>query len=349
MIVFLLLFIGLPIAMTLVFGDKDRTIAYWMPMSLVIIFVLWTVISLPCVLMQTKFHIPLYIFIVVMVLFAGFMVFMLIKRRRIVIKKIKCFFSSDAKKYFTNVFFIVMAILVLYQAGRATIFEPIGFSDSKTYIALANDIVETDSFYTIDDETGAEIGDTKQVSTKYLLSGWYSFEALLSVLFNKAPTITIITILPGFLIILSYMVWWCISKQFFDNDIKKMSLFSIIMFIIYECLTDYVCDTTAYLIWFPTWGKSVASKIIVPLVIYVWLIMAQQKKKSIGSILEIILLVIAGCSASNMGFMIIPMELGLLTVAEFVVKRKFDIYAIVRFAVMVLPVAVYSTLYFIYN
>ena len=79
MIVFLLLFIGLPIVMTLVFGDKDRTIAYWMPMSLVIIFVLWTVISLPCVLMQTKFHVPLYIFIGVLVFLVAFVIFMLIK------------------------------------------------------------------------------------------------------------------------------------------------------------------------------------------------------------------------------------------------------------------------------
>ena len=102
MIVFLLLFVGLPIAMSLVFGDKDRTIAYWMPMTLMIVFVLWTVISIPCALMQTKFHVPLYIFIGALILVTVFLIFMIIKRRKKVIEKVKEFFSSDAKKYFTN-------------------------------------------------------------------------------------------------------------------------------------------------------------------------------------------------------------------------------------------------------
>lgn len=342
MIVFLLLFIGLPIAMTLVFGDKDRTIAYWMPMSLVIIFVLWTVISIPCALMQTKFHIPLYIFIVIMVLFAGFLVFMLIKRRKEVIKKIKCFFSSDAKKYFTNVFFIVMAILVLYQAGRATIFTPSDYRDNKTYVALANDIVETDEFYVVDDVTGTEITDISKVSTKYKLSGWYSFEAMLSVICGVTPLAMVYTYLPGVLIIMSYLVWWIVSKRFFDYDIKKMSLFVSFMVVLYEFMNGDIADIL--LIW-PTNGKHITSMIVMPMLIFEWIVYVKDKESKKKDIFEMFLLVLAGCSASNMGFLMLPLLMGLLTITEFIIERRIQFRMILTLFAINIPTAAFALLY----
>jgi len=342
MIVFLLLFIGLPMAMTLVFGDKDRTIAYWMPMSLVIIFGLWTVISIPCALMQTKFHIPLYIFIVVMVLFAGFMVFMLIKRRKEVIKKIKYFFSSDAKKYFTNVFFIVMAILVLYQAGRATIFTPRVYGDNKTYVALANDIVETDEFYLVDDSTGAELTDYSKVSTKYKLSSWYSYEALLSVLCGATPLAITYTYLPGVLIVFSYLVWWLIAKRFFEYDIGKMSLFVSFMVVLYEFMNGDIADI---LLNWSTYGKHITSMIVMPMLIFEWILYVKENDSRKRAVLEMVLLVLAGCGASNMGFLMLPLEMGLLMVADFIVKRRIQLRMIITLFIINIPTAAFALLY----
>lgn len=350
MIVFLLLFVGLPIAMSLVFGDKDRTIAYWMPMTLMIVFVLWTIISLPCVLMQTKFHVPLYIFIVVMILLVGFLVFMLIKRRKVVKEKVKEFFASDFMRLFTNAFFIVMLVLILFQAGRVTIFEPIGYSDNKTYVALANDILESDTFYTINDVTGATISDMSQVPTKYLLSGWYSFEAVLSVLFHSNPATVIYTLLPGYLIILSYLVWWCIGRKLFYNNINSTSLFVMFSVILYESITAGICDLTVFLTSFPTFGKSVDAKIIVPLIVYVWIILSQSKKtRKTRDIIEIVILVMAGCSASSMGIMIMPIEMGFLTITDFIVNKRIEARAVLRLILTVIPAALFLMLYLVFD
>lgn len=344
MIVFLLLFVGLPIAMSLVFGDKDRTIAYWMPMSLIIVFTIWTVISLPCVLMQTKFHVPLYIFIGVLILLVAFVIFMLIKRSRVVAHKVKDFFSSDAKKYFTNVFFIVMAILVLYQAGRATILTPQFYGDNKTYVALANDIVETDEFYVVDDATGTEITDISKVNTKFKLSGWYSFEAMLSVICGVTPLAIVYTYLPGVLIIMSYLVWWIVSKRFFDYDIKKMSLFVSFMVILYEFMNGDIADI---LLNWSTYGKHVTSMIIMPMLIFEWMLYVKEDKSKTRIIIEMLILVAAGCSASNMGFLMLPLLMALLVITDFIIERKIQFRMILTLFVINIPTAAFALLYLI--
>lgn len=342
MIVFLLLFVGLPIAMSLVFGDKDRTIAYWMPMTLMIVFVLWTVISLPCVLLQTKFHVPLYIFIGAMVLYAGFMVFMLIKRRKVVKEKIKAFFSGEWKKYFTNVFFIIMLVLVLYQAGRATIFTPQFYGDNKTYVALANDIVETDEFYLVDHISGEEITNVAEVNTKYKLSGWYSFEAVLSVLCGTTPLAIIYTYLPGVLIIMSYLVWWLVAKRFFEYDIKKMSLFVSFMVILYEFMNGDIADI---LLNWPTYGKHITSMIVMPMLIFEWMLYARNKNDKVKAVIEMFLLVLAGCGASNMGFLMLPLEMGLLMIVDFIVERRIQFRMILTLFIINIPTATFALLY----
>ena len=344
MLVFLLLFVGLPIAMSLVFGDKDRTIAYWMPMTLMIVFALWTIISLPCVLMQTKFHVPLYIFIGVLVLLVAFVIFMLIKRRRVVAHKVKDFFSNDAKKYFTNVFFIIMLVLVLYQAGRATLYTPSDYRDNKTYVALANDIVETDEFYVVDDVTGTEITDISKVSIKYKLSGWYSFEAMLSVICGVTPLAMVYTYLPGVLIIMSYLVWWIVSKRFFDYDIKKMSLFVSFMVILYEFMNS---DIPLILLSWPTFGKNVLFAIIMPMLIFEWIIYVNDNKSKKREVFEMLLLVLAGCSASNMGFLMLPLLMALLVITDFITEKKIQFRMILTLFVINIPTAAFALLYLI--
>lgn len=342
MIVFLLLFIGLPIAMTLVFGDKDRTIAYWMPMSLMIVFTIWTVISLPCVLMQTKFHVPLYIFIGALILVTVFLIFMIIKRRKKVIEKVKEFFSSDAKKYFTNVFFIIMLVLVLYQAGRATIFTPSDYRDNKTYVALANDIVETDSFYTINDRNGEECSSLDKVSTKYKLSGWYSFEAVLSVICGVNPLIIVYTYLPGIVIILSYLIWWIIFKKFFDANLQAVSMALLVTVILYEFMDS---DISNIFLNCPTYGKNITSMIVVPLIIFEWMMLGNKKRNYKMNLLYLALLSCAGCGASNMGFLIIPLEFVILAVSRFIVNKRVDFKTIATLFFANLPVAVFSAMY----
>lgn len=342
MIVFLLLFVGLPIAMSLVFGDKDRTIAYWMPMTLVIIFVLWTVISIPCVLMQTKFNVPLYIFIVVMILFVIFLVFMLIKRRKVVKEKVKVFFASDWKKYFTNVFFIIMLVLVLFQAGRATIFTPQFYGDNKTYVALANDIVETDEFYVVDDVTGTEITDISKVNTKYKLSGWYSFEAMLSVICGVTPLAMVYTYLPGVLIVISYLIWWIIYKRFLGENLKAISLALIMTVVLYEFIDGDI--SMIFLDW-PTYGKNVTSMIVMPMLIFEWILYVKENDSRKRAVLEMVLLVLAGCGASNMGFLMLPLEMGLLMVADFIVKRRIQLRMIITLFIINIPTAAFALLY----
>lgn len=344
MIVFLLLFVGLPIALTLVFGDKDRTIAYWMPFTLLILFVIWTVIALPLSLMGTKFHVPLYIFIGVLVVFVCFVIFMLIKRRKEVKKKIKKYFSGDFKKHFTNVCFIVMLVLILFQAGRVTIFEPSEHRDSKSYTSIANDIIENDSFNEIDDLTGAEVSDPSAITKKFRLSTWYSFEAVLSVLTYKKPLLLNNTMLPGYLIMITYMIWWCISDKLFKSDTKIRSLFMIALIMLYEFVGDDI--TIIFLMW-PTWGKNITAMIIAPFFIYEWIRFTKEDVKKNTNTIQLFFLMLAGCAASNMGFMIMPVELTFMAIAEMIERKRIGIKMLLNYIVLLIPVAIYAALYFL--
>ena len=60
---------------------------------------------------------------------------------------------------------------------------------------------------------------------------------------------------------------------------------------------------------------------------------------------EMLILVAAGCSASNMGFLMLPLEMVVLIVTEFVCERKIQIRAIFTLIIINIPTLVFAILY----
>ena len=57
------------------------------------------------------------------------------------------------------------------------------------------------------------------------------------------------------------------------------------------------------------------------------------------------LLVLGGCGASNMGFLMIPLEMGLLMIVDFIVNRQIQLRMILTLFIINIPTAAFALLY----
>ncbi len=316
--------------------DRDNRLLRF-PLGLMVELVLWTIVSFPIVFSGGEFSKAVFVFLCCNIpcLIYGVVWLGKLRRSHDVKTSIKREYKSSEQKYV----WIIMLLCVFFQVGRVSLFQPSDYRDSKTYNAIVNDIVETNQFFSLYEDNGAERLEEDSVNTKILLSSWYTFEAMLSKVMNVHPLIVINTILPGYLLILHYIVAWYLIGVFIKDEKLLKYMFIILLVLLNEVIGD---DISQILLIWPTWGKNITATIVVPLIIVLWENFA--KKRDVKSLLGIFLMMGAGCGASNMGIMILPIELALLTITELAAKKKMDLKLILQVAVMMIPVGIFTFL-----
>lgn len=307
------------------------------PVGFMIELVIWAVISLPIVYSGGNLSMAVIIYEFANIpcgIYAIKSIFVYLKKsKRGALKK------ENIEKTSLNIIFVIMICCVLFQVTRVTVFQTQEYRDSKTYNAIVNDTVETDKFFSIVDTTGAIQWNALTVSKKYILSSWYTFEAMLSKSSGLHPLILNNTVLPGYLIILFYIVSWNMISIFISDNRKKC-LFIIILSLLYELEAD---DISNILLSWPTWGKNITATITVPIIIILWDLYI--KNRLAKNVFSIILMVAAGCTASNMGFMIMPIEISFLVVIEMFLNRKIDWKMVGQYVLMLVPALIYAFLF----
>ena len=210
-------------------------------------------------------------------------------------------------------FFWAMLILCGFQIIRLIIAEPYQMRDSKTYNALIVDILQSDHLFRTQEATGFPLESVLDMKLKFSLSPWYPFISMLAKLSRLHPLIISNTILPGYILLTSYIIVNTLGYCLFNKNPARACQFTSLCAFIQEITLYCHTPTTISLVW-PTWGKGCLSMTVVPAILVLFIIYTTQssQSKNFWSCAILFLVVITGCSMSTMAAVALPMEIGIL-------------------------------------
>ena len=332
------LLIIIPYIYGLVFINKmegSRLLA--IPCGLMVELLAFAMVSLPTIFFGGSFSVSVNIYICLnVVLIIG----AIIKYNKQVFEKV--YYTEFVNGFFQGVkkkSLILMIAIVLFQCGRSTLFEYC-YGDNRVYTAIVNDTVETDEYFALNDYSGNLIETLDEAPTRCVLASWYVFEALLSFISDIKPLIMIYTILPGYLLALFYIVWWSLSYYFFKGDLDKTSFFIVVLALFNEFNAE---DSSSYLLYWPTYGKNITMSVVLTLFILFWIYYKNQKDRL--KYIFLMILMAAGCAASTMGLIVMPITLSFLYLIEAVKNRRLTLRMMIQYVGLMFPIFVYVLLY----
>jgi len=233
---------------------------------------------------------------------------------------------------------IVAILLIAFQTYMLTV-QMHTDADDAFYVASATTSLETDTIFSINPYTG---GAYKRVPTRYALSPFYSFTAMLAKICKIHPAIVAHTLFPLFLIPLAYMVYSLLGRRYFKNKTKTVGVFLIAisviqMFSAFSPLTTGVFNLTR--IW---QGKAILASILIPAIFY-FSMLAFEPTASKKDWVKLMIIMFAGCMVSSMGIAFGAIALGMLALVASV--REKNIKIIYYSLICCLPNALYSCIY----
>ena len=310
------------------------------PCGLMVELLLFAVVSLPTIFLDGKFSTSVYIYEVLNLILLLSIAFIEFKKGKWMDwKKDWKSCVETLRKSMKKKSILLMLIVVLFQCGRSTFFQ-YRYGDDRVYTAIVNDTIETDSYFKIYEENGTIREGWEDTQEKFVLASWYMFEAFLSYISDIKPLILIYTVLPGYLLALFYIVWWNLAYYLFDEDMDKSSFFIVALALFNEFNAE---DTSSYLLYWPTYGKNITMSLVLPLLILFWINYNRYGDKR--KYIFLMILMAAGCAASTMGLMMMPIALSFLYLIKAIKIRRITLCMVVQYVVLLLPILVYVVLF----
>lgn len=281
----------------------------------VMMFAVFECISLPLIFMRKSLALCTVLFCASLLLLSGISLF---KNRHGITafnyKKIK----SLVQLHWTT---WIGIILVITQTIISTLFMHIDQDDSF-YVGTATTAVYTDTLFEYSPYTGYRY---ESLPSRYVLSPFPIFTAVLSKLIMLHPTILAHTVFPAVFIPLSYMVVWMIGKEFFPQNKKGQGTFFLLVAII-QMTSFYSVYTQGTFLLLRIWqGKSILANIILPGLFLLCIRMMGSKGKCGINWFLIFLLSISAALVSSMGIMLAPIMIGIFGIISGITERRWNI------------------------
>jgi len=221
-------------------------------------------------------------------------------------------------------FTIFVIILVLGQAFILARYMHED-ADDAFYVGAANTDATTDTIFQIDPYTGLAYDLTPGLSitavpSRYVLSPFPTFIALLSKLVYAHPAIVAHTIIPAVLIPLSYAILALFGERLFPEKPKAVMLFLLFLCVlnIFGFVSVY---TNSTFLLFRIWqGKAVLANIVLPATLY-FAFRAMSGNRNFGEWVMLFACALAACLTSSMGIVLTPIMIVCLGLV-FVVRNK---------------------------
>ena len=296
--------------MTLIKTKRFEYSVFCFALGFIVMIGEFAVFCYPAIFMDIPFHIICYLAITVYIIECLAILIWLIIGKRF---NLNNFLNKDRIfSWLKCPAFWAMVILCGLQILRLVVFQTSQIRDSKSYNALVLDILQSDQLFKTNPDNGMPITSILDMELKYSLSPWYPFISMLAWCSKLHPLIILNTILPGYLLLLHYMIIFALGYLLLENGQATccfVALYSFIQEISLFCHTP----TMIKLVW-PVWGKGVLSMTVIPavLILYMFYVDDNSQIREIGFLWIFLLIVIAGCSMSTMAAMVLPIELGIL-------------------------------------
>ena len=182
--------------------------------------------------------------------------------------------------------------------------------------------VNTDSIFRYDCYTGMEY---TVLPSRYILSPFPIFLAVLAQISSIHATVIAHTILPFLLIPLSYYVYWMIGKCLFPKSREQASVFLLLTAIV-QMFSYYSVYTPGTFLLLRSWqGKAVLANILLPSIFCFGLALWREKRKSFADWFFLGTLTTASCLVSTMGFMLAPIMAGIIGILCALKNKTFSI------------------------
>ncbi len=215
-----------------------------------------------------------------------------------------------------NIFIAGTILLILLQGYVYVVYEHID-DDDAFFVATATTAVENDNLYVNSAYTGGVYG---KLPTRYILSPFSIYYAVMAKLTGTHATIYAHLYLPIVILIFVYLIYYIWGKALFNNSR------SIGIFLFFICLLNifgnYTEFTTQSFLLLRLWqGKAVLAAGIIPFLLYVCYNLTKEEKQ--GALWIVLLLTTsAACLVSSMGIFLAPFSIGCWALVNLIQTRK---------------------------
>lgn len=207
---------------------------------------------------------------------------------------------SEELLFFAAMLLVVIQMLVVGILSHQD-------ADDSFYVATASTSVYTDSIFVYNPYTG---GRYREFPSRYVLSPFPVYEAILSQLVGVDVPVFAYTVFPVFLILLAYLVYWLWADQLFGGDKKQCALFLIFTGAVL-IFSNYSIYTSGTFLMLRIWqGKAVLAGILLPAVAYLCTRLMAKDEKG-GGWPALFCMQLASCLVSSMGIILSALMVGI--------------------------------------
>lgn len=308
--------------------------------------ILWAgfqIICVPMILAQRSFR-------DVVVLFSGYMAAMVILavavgiRRRTGGFNPKCFRNvRHEKDTIAFLLWVCVVSLVLLQLVLACLLS-YEEGDDAFYVAVSTITVDADNMYQKLPYTGGTTG----LDARHGLAPmpvWVAYLARISGM--RAVTVAQV-VLPLTLIVMTYGIYLLLGRRLFPESRRKLPLFMLVLqfLVLFGGYSTYSAEN--FLLVRTAQGKSVMANIVIPFLLYLFLVIMErlqaEGKTGMGLWLMVGLTMVTGCLCTTQGALLTCMLLGTVGLCMAACYRRWRI-VLPMMGCGILPVC-FALLYF---
>ncbi len=274
-------------------------------------FALFQILAIPCTFLKRSLSLLAALYL--LALLALSVASLIINRRRIA-DMVRSFPAAARGASFAAVFALLVILFQMFVYARYTHVD----DDDAFYVATAQTAVQTDSIFRVNPYTG---GKYKSFPSRYVLSPFPIFIAVLSKFSGVHAAMLAHTVLPLVLLPLAYAVLFITGRELFAGDRKKTDFFVLFAAVIqmYCFSTTHTQGTVMLLrIW---QGKAVLASVLLPFAFYMGLRLTQEKWQPRDWVLTVHLM-LACCMVSSMGIMLGAIMLGIFGITLALCRRQ---------------------------
>ena len=218
-------------------------------------------------------------------------------------------------------------------------FFNLGFLDDAFFVATTVTTLEENSLFQVNPFTGKNY---RELPSRYVLSPFPIFHALISQVVDLHPAIVIHTILPGIYLLFTYGIYWLIGQKLFSDSLERtgwMMLFTSI----YLTYTGYSTSTTGSMMLLRIWqGKALLAAAILPMIFYLFLEFLKKKEDFMQYIFMTCVL-LACCLVSSMGIITGAILFGCCGIVVAAVRKNIALLG--KMALCAIPNVILAIIY----
>ncbi len=311
--------------------EKKNLLGAWL-FGYLLEFAILQLLAIPMIFLKVKFTTLFYSWTGIIVALVG--ISLILNCRKWNLKSLSKYIPQKP-----DIMTILAVFLIGIQILISVVYTHID-EDDAFYVATANVTITENSMYCVAAEDGAEY---MGFPTRYVLSPFPLYTAIIASILTIHPTIVAHTIFPPIFIAIAYSVYWLIGLRLWEKDKKSASVFLCFLSILYIWGNFSIFTNFSFLLFRIWQGKAMLANVILPSIWLLFLDCVEESK--IGNWVTLLISMLASCFISSMGIALAPITLGGLALVFSIREKKIDY--LLKSAVCVIPNIVYGILYLV--